>query len=69
MTAIYEIQNAANEISYDSNKKRFVSNLYWALVNKGMKPCIVNGLYLEVAGTNYHLVNNKRKGSYTICKI
>ena len=69
MNVIQEIQNAANVVRYDSNKRKFVSNLYWALVNKGMKPCIVNGLYIEVDGTDYHLVNNKRKGSYTICKI
>lgn len=62
---VIDIQKVVDSTAFTSIKKKFVSSLYWNLVAAGYKPCIVNEKYIEIDGTAFHFVMNKRDMSYT----
>ena len=66
---ITTIQRIANGTQYSSNKEKFVSALYRNLVAAGLKPCIVNGKYIELDGVDYEFINHRRECTYTVKKI
>ena len=66
---VQEIQKIADNTRYNSNKVRFVSDLYWNLVNAGFHPVVVNDKYIEIDGVDYHFIKNKRQLTYTVCLV
>ncbi len=64
-----ETINKINEVvekMYDSNKKRFVGKLYWKLVAEGLRPAIMNDLYIVVDGVTYEFIHHRKEMRYSV---
>lgn len=57
---------AAVESLYDHRKKAFVSQLYWRLVAEGLRPAIMNDLYIVVDGVTYEFIHHRKEMRYSV---
>lgn len=59
------LQKYVDNTNYTSNKKNFVTRLYWNLVADGFKPVVQNYRYLIFDETYFEFIHSARKMSYT----
>ena len=67
IVSIETIHSITNTARYDKVKKNFVVNVYRKLEAAGIKCCILNDLYIELAdGTDYQFIHSKANHTYTV---
>ena len=62
-----EFQQQSARIAFNEDKKRFVNQLYWLLLNEGHQPILIQrGEAIEVGGVKYGFEKNERTRSYRV---
>ena len=59
------LQSYVDKTNYTSNKKEFVSRLYWNLVADGFSPVVLNDRYLILGDNEFEFIHSAKKMSYT----
>lgn len=70
MTTTNDIQEIVNGMVYDSNKDKFVKDLYWKLRANGVNAYLLNWRYIELHedGTHrdFQLINHRSERRYEV---
>lgn len=69
MKTTIEIIKSLVKKTYDSNKVRFVSNMYFALKKKDIDAGILNDRYLVIDDITYEFTKDNKNATYKVKEV